>query len=341
MINKNNFKPAAIFVAMIVFILNSSQVISGAKSGLMLCFSKVIPSLFPFMILSSLFVGNTGAETFGIISRITNKIFGISPHGTAAFICGILCGYPIGAKCACELYKENKISSSEAESLIAYTNNCGPLFIIGAVGTTILKSFKLGVFLYIVHISASLLTAVIMKKHTYIRYVPNGNCCNSKKLTECICQSIPNILNVCGFVIFFAVVNNLLDNSLKSLPITIKGVALCITEITNGIGYICNFFETTHQKLLLTAISLSWAGISVHMQVINIVAGTGLKLKKYFFARILTAGLSGIAVIMCYDKPDLLIYHLSLKSIGVLLWLICLLSAGIIIVRLTKRIRQV
>ena len=73
-------------------------------------------------------------------------VFGINGNGASAFILGVLCGYPIGAKTAVDLYKNSYISKKEAENLICFSNNSGPLFIIGALGIGMLSSKSAGIF---------------------------------------------------------------------------------------------------------------------------------------------------------------------------------------------------
>ena len=53
--------------------------------------------------------------------------------GSFPFIMGIISGYPVGAKIVCNMRSEGKLSKVEAERLLSFTNNSGPLFIIGTV----------------------------------------------------------------------------------------------------------------------------------------------------------------------------------------------------------------
>lgn len=46
---------------------------------------------------------------------------------------GIISGYPVGAKIVTEFRKNGECTKAEAERLLAFTNNSGPLFIIGTV----------------------------------------------------------------------------------------------------------------------------------------------------------------------------------------------------------------
>jgi len=163
---KNSFVIYTILLAMSLMIFKSSEVLTSVRKSLIICFSSVIPSLFPFMVLSSAFVGNVSASSFKFVRKISRRLFGISAFATAAFICGMICGYPIGAKCTRELYDQKKITASEAESLIAYSNNSGPLFVIGAIGIGMFNSVKGGILLYIIQLISALTAAMLLKCHT-------------------------------------------------------------------------------------------------------------------------------------------------------------------------------
>jgi hypothetical protein len=90
-----------------------------------------------------------------------------------AFICGIISGYPIGAKSVCDIYARGKISKSEAESLLAYCNNSGPLFVIGAVGVGIYGSLTVGVALYMVHIFCAIMNHFTQKARAQRKTLPS------------------------------------------------------------------------------------------------------------------------------------------------------------------------
>ena len=64
------------FTAMILMIINSPAVLSEMKSSIKLCISVIIPSLFPFMVMSSVFVGNLkNTLPFGL-GKVFKKLFG-------------------------------------------------------------------------------------------------------------------------------------------------------------------------------------------------------------------------------------------------------------------------
>ena len=147
--------------AMIIYPRGS---IEAAKSALSLCANVAVPSLFPFMFCSNMFIA-LGAAGYArrYLSRIMQPLFGVTGAGAAALVCGVVSGYPIGAVCAAELYRTGECTKTEAERLLAFCNNSGPMFVIGAVGAGMFKSREIGVFLYIIHVFSALITGMIFK----------------------------------------------------------------------------------------------------------------------------------------------------------------------------------
>ena len=60
-------------------------------------------------------------------------LFNISGEGAFALIMGIISGYPTGAKIATIFRENGTCTKEECERLLSFTNNSGPLFIIGTV----------------------------------------------------------------------------------------------------------------------------------------------------------------------------------------------------------------
>ncbi len=301
---KNSYKLLIVFLSMIALAINSSNVINSLKDAMTLCFTTVIPSLFPFMVLSNMFVGNLGEGSLKFLQKGAKSIFGISHYGCAAFICGILCGYPVGAKCVGNLYKEGKISLSEAESLVAYSNNSGPLFIIGAVGVGMFSSVKIGVILYLMHILTALICALLLKPYTYSKvYISKSNY-RKKELAQCICESTLSILNVCGFILFFAFVNELIVPLVKLMPSLIKILLTSFLEITNGAKTISECGFSKEIKIALCAMALGWSGLSVHLQVKSILSPLGISLKKYYICRVFISFVSCILTFLIVNNTD-------------------------------------
>ena len=322
---------------MVMTAANSATVMDSVTSSLKTCFSAVIPSLFPFIILSAAFTSSINSDSFKYIEPIVKRVFGISGMGVGAFICGIISGYPIGAKSVAELYNNSKITKSEAESLLAYSNNSSPLFVIGAVGCGIYNSVFIGVSLYIVHIFSAIVCALILKRYTYSGGIKQKSTRSALSFTECICQGVQSVLKICGFIVFFSFVCKISEPLISRLPKPLHFIIYSITEITNGIKHISQADISTIYKLTLTAGALGWSGLSVHLQVKDITKETNLSLKKYFISKVFTSLLSAVMVYVVYICSDNIIPAINIKKVKFVFYILSTISLTFILILKCKR----
>ena len=121
---KNYILPALFFLFTICLILFSSSTLNAAKSGLSLWAFSVVPSLFPFFVATELLSQTNIPFLLGKFFNIFMKpLFNIHGEGSFAFIMGIISGYPIGAKIACNFRNNNVLPKEECERLLSFTNN--------------------------------------------------------------------------------------------------------------------------------------------------------------------------------------------------------------------------
>ena len=156
--------PTCICFFTVFLILFSSDNLLAAKNGLLLWASSIVPSLLPFFIATEL-LGYT--NIISILGRILNKfmrpIFNVPGEGSFALIMGIISGYPVGAKIVSNLKKQGICTEEECERLLAFTNNSGPLFIIGTVGVSLFSSSDIGFKLFFVHLLSCLLVGFLFR----------------------------------------------------------------------------------------------------------------------------------------------------------------------------------
>ncbi len=223
-----------------------------------------------------------------ILSPITNKLFGLSSYGIFALISGLLSGYPIGAKLVSELYTEKKLSKSEAQYLLSFTNNSGPLFIIGTVGTIILNNKNIGFFLLLIHYLSALTIGLILKRPKTKIYTikSSSNFSVAKEIKNSILNSIESIVQVGGYIIFFSILCTIFTKLLSTLNLNfyLKSLLYGILEITNG----CKELNKINQlQLSLISLIIAFGGFSIHMQSSNYISNTDLSFTKYFFSKVL------------------------------------------------------
>ena len=91
-----------IFVFMLFF---PQKVFLGTCRGLILWYKTVLPTLFPFMVITNLLINSKAVMLIvKYTGPIIHKIFHTSAPGTFAVIVGFLGVYPMGSKVIADLY---------------------------------------------------------------------------------------------------------------------------------------------------------------------------------------------------------------------------------------------
>ena len=123
--NRNCLQGLLAAAGMLVLILDSGLALEGARDGLTLCIQTVIPSLFPFFVLSSVLLSALSEQDSILIKLLAKKLM-IPQRAASLVIPGFLGGYPVGAKCVADLYESRQISKKDAQRLLAFCSNAGP-----------------------------------------------------------------------------------------------------------------------------------------------------------------------------------------------------------------------
>ena len=150
---KKNLLPAIFLLFTICLVIFSKTNLAAAKNGLVLWANNVVPSLLPFFIATELLSYTNVVNVLGkLLNPIMKPIFNVPGVGSYAFLMGIISGYPTGAKIVCNLKEQGLLTDVEAERLLAFTNNSGPLFILGTVGVSLFGNTLIGFLLLLTHI---------------------------------------------------------------------------------------------------------------------------------------------------------------------------------------------
>ena len=156
----------AALCALFLLILASDTAIERAAYGLRLCWELILPSLFPFFVVSSL-LGRLGFPKLAgqQLAPLARRLFRTSGAGITALLIGLTGGYPLGAAYITELEEQGEIGSDEGARLLGFCNNSGPAFLIGAIGTGIFGSSGIGLLLYLSHVLAAVLSGLFRRGH--------------------------------------------------------------------------------------------------------------------------------------------------------------------------------
>jgi len=295
----NYFLTILIIIFGICLIFFSSSNIAAVQSSIDLFLNAVFPSLFPFLIVSELLSYTTVVSFLSAkCEKIMKPLFNVPGVGAYPFIMGLLSGYPVGAKIVADLRAQNFISKSEGERLLIFTNNAGPLFVIGSIGFSMYLNSTIGFLFLGVNIVSSIFTGFIFGKF----YSKNNRNYSNTKACELSFSSLADIIsksirkafftlsNVCGFIILFSLIISMIKASgvLDLINnIWIQYFILGIIEITNGIKLISTISgQSLFFNLIFTSVLLGTGGICVLLQVWSCTSNTDLSIKPYILGKI-------------------------------------------------------
>lgn len=210
--------------AALALVLWPGEAMGAMRDGLKLCGNVIVPSLFPFFVLSSLVVELGMSRYLGrLFQPVMAPLFRVNGACASALALGFVGGYPVGARTAISLYQNGQCSKTEAERLLAFCNNSGPAFILGVVGAGIFASSTVGVLLYLAHAMASVCVGLLFRFYKAGEDSGRGKSTRpapqfqaqrfSTAFTGSVKSAFLSTLNICAFVVFFTVVIQLLIRS--------------------------------------------------------------------------------------------------------------------------------
>lgn len=278
-------------IAMILIF--SDKTIAYMKASLSICGNMIIPTLFPFFICSGILIYSGFCETLSrLFSFCMKPLFGINPMGASAFVMGIISGYPLGAVTAGQLYETGYISKIEAERLCAFCNNSGPLFVIGSVGAAVYGNIRVGVILYLLHVLSAITVGICFRFYKRSDYTapPTEMTYPERSAGEIVSialkNAVSNMLTVCGAVMFFGTVGRLLVDLLP-LEGVLYSLAAGLMEFVNGTVSTAALDIDLTSRLVITAFIIGFGGLSVHAQVVAVIARYRFSLVPYFAGMLL------------------------------------------------------
>ena len=291
-----------------------------ARRALTLVATALVPSLFPFMVISDLlyrcgFVSVVGKP----LEKPMQKLFRISGEGAGVMLLGMLCGFPIGAKCAVDLYDSGRLGSSECERLIAISSLPSAAFCISTVGLSLFSSVGMGIALYLSGVLSSIIVGAVgarlfraedidrpIKKEAPPREL------SVVDITEAVSSSAIGVVKISGFVLFFSVLLGVLGDIalLEWLDGTPVALIYSLLELTSGVAKTAALTDES-AALLLTAFALGWSSLSIHLQIISLATGRPLRFSRYLLSKLLVGVTSALIVF-----SSAALFRFPIKSTG-------------------------
>lgn len=279
------------FVLSLVFccllVLLSKVAMQAARDGISLWWQMVVPALFPF------FVGATMLQKTGALTAISRmrgpKILRIPPAGLSVMLISAMSGAPTGARMCSLMLEDRAMSRAQAERFAALCNFASPMFIIGALGSGMLKDARAALPILVGHIASSLILIVLL---SLFRPLPGPSTGMKRRevkefspwhdLTDAISDGALAMLRIGGTIVLFIVIIALIDSTVLakvfSLPIfgtleqigfdpkLARAMFIGSIEMTNGCNEIAALSAPLQWRATLCSATVSAGGLCVLMQ---------------------------------------------------------------------------
>lgn len=286
---------AAVFLFLTCLLLSMpSRCLNHALSGLQLWFHRMIPTLFPFMVLSGIMIRMQLTNTFVcLLKPLLGSLFRIRPACIYGMTIGFLCGFPMGAHVTAQLYESGQITKEEASFLLAFCNNIGPVYFISFVLPTLNLpcrfSFLFGMYGLPLFYGLFLRYTFYRKKLSAkaIPYSSAPRLSLLEALDDSVFSALGSITKLGGYMIFFNLLFILPDLLFSNT--FLQGVLYCLLEITGGIGIIQD-----HAPFSVLCI-LPFGGLSCIAQTYSMIKSTDLSLSEYVMHKMILT-----AITVCY-----------------------------------------
>lgn len=277
-----------LFTFLLVF---PTLALEASRQGLLLWFDTLVPTLLPFLVLSQLLLKSgltDGLER--LLGPVFQRLFHCSPSGAFCALCGLLCGYPVGARLITLKLKEGDLSLQEGQHLLSFCNQVSPMFCISYGIHQGIGSDKAFPYLLLIYGSA-LLWGILSrpkensfpKENTKKQTSPTENL--FRLIDVCIIDSFLILIKLCGYLVLFSLLHRLLT---LLLPQKLCLILSAVLEITNGIT-VTAALPLGIKRTLLIVFALSFGGICCLFQTNSVIAQSGLSFKTYCRDKLLSA----------------------------------------------------
>ncbi len=282
------------FLLLTACILTRSQLsLAYALTGLNLWYEKMVPALLPFMILSGIMIRLQLTEGFtSLLYPILRPVFKVSRNVCYAVILGFLCGFPMGARTVADLYGRDMISKREAEYLLAFCNNIGPVyflsFVLPLLERTMIWPYLAGMY------GLPLLYGVLLRYTLFRDLREQGSVASSPRrlkktallaeVDDAVQTSVKSMLMLGGYMILF----NLLNLPLHILLGRAPRLMAPLLEINGGLRILGTGFP------LYSLLVLPFGGLSCVAQTYSCISKTPLSLSSYTFHKLVLSALTAL-----------------------------------------------
>lgn len=288
----------SLLVLLLEILLNKTLVYDTIAYSLNIWVTSILPSLFPFFIISDILISyNITNYIPKFIKKTFQKAFHVSDPVITVFFLSCISGFPSNARNTRTLYDRKQISKEEATHALIFTHFSNPLFILSTLAVFFLHQEKYGMIILISHYLGNIILGLLTRNHHTIADIhymskPVKSQSFSHILIRAIHSSIDTLLLILGTLTCFLILSSLIIHRLNFSSYTstiLKG----ILEITMGLKSLSLLTLPDIYKVVLSTMFISFGGLSVHLQILSQLVDSDISYQPFFVARIFHALISG------------------------------------------------
>ncbi len=280
-------------ISMLIITLFPGVSFDGAKTGLLLWFQTVLPTLLPYMICSN------------VLMSFLQKRSGKQRLPACFAFIGLISGYPVGAKICADMVRYQQINVATGQFLLPLCNLAGPAFISGFIMQQSLALTK-GRHLYILCIYLPIMIYALFSYkilrttfHSH-KLVDDSPSSTIRSFDEAIMNSFLAITCLGGYIILFSILSSLINKLFHHLDNTVLLLITGILEITNGINLLADSILLDKYKIIISLVFLHFGGLSCLFQTKSMIHDSGISIRYYICAKIVITLLSCLMAMLLF-----------------------------------------
>ncbi len=256
------------------------------------------------MILTGIMIRLNLTESFvRVLTPVLKPLLSVSLNGIYALVIGFLCGFPMGAKVIADLLSRGKLSQKEAQFLLAFCNNIGPIyfmsFVLPVLGLQKRIPYVFGMyglpFLYGILLRYTLYKNMNPAEKRPPMVLSSAEVKETDTLLDALDDSIMSglygISKLGGYMILFNLLNLIPQFFLYNkylFGIHLCALINCLLEITSGIS------RMGSSAPLAVLLILPFGGFSCIAQTYSMIKDTALSLKSYIMHKLALSAVTAV-----------------------------------------------
>ncbi|MCM3699288.1 nucleoside recognition domain-containing protein [Paenibacillus macerans] len=313
-----------------------SEAFKASGQGLTIWWHIVFPALLPFVMLSQMLLAGGFAHGLGaLVEPLTRRLLGLP--GTFGWVLplGMTAGFPAAADTAATLYKQGKISASEAERIAGAAHFCSPMLLVIVIGTGFFGRPEFGLLLLAVHWAAGLAAGItlhfLLPDRSPARNASGSSTTKASNrrrpsrlrqalrsmeqarqedgrslgrlLGDTVTSGVQTLMITGGYMLIFSIIIHVI---LLALPGTFFSVTVkSLLEVHLGSYAMSRLSSPALSPAVFTALlgaALGWSGLCAYLQVRAILGPAGIR-ERFFLLNRLLHGAYAYAITLLLWKP--------------------------------------